>query len=68
MSARDTAECDKDMKMNYSGLGITSMHALSPASSVDGRHRSWYVVATTPIDSTVGSRPPRRAVSVFVWE
>ena len=37
-------------------------------SSIDSRCPSWYVLATTPIDSTVGSRPSFRAVSVFVWE
>ena len=44
------------------------MHGLSPAPSVDSRRRSWYVLNTTPLDSTVGSRPPETAVSVFVWE
>ena len=44
------------------------MHALSPASSVDSRPRSWYVFVTTPISSAVGSRPSSGAVSVFVWE
>ena len=43
------------------------MHAMSPASSIDSQLRLWYVFATTPIDSTVGSRPPNWAVSVFVW-
>ena len=43
-------------------------HRLSSASSVDSRRLSWYVLDTTPIDSTVGSRPPETAVSVFVWE
>ena len=39
-----------------------------PVSSIDSRRRSWYFHVTTPIDSTVGSRPSFRAVSVFVWE
>ncbi len=67
-SARDTAECEVGMKTNDRGLGNPQLRGLSPASSVDSRRRSWYVFDTTPIDSTVGSRPPSGAVSVFVWE
>lgn len=37
-------------------------------SIVDNAPRTRYVSATTPIDSLVGSRPPTKAVSVFVWE
>ena len=43
-------------------------HRLSPASSVDSRRLSWYVLISTPIASPVGSRPSSGAVSVFVWE
>ena len=53
------------------GIGrrqCTDNYALSPASSVDSRRRSWYVPLTTPISSAVGSRPSPGAVSVFVWE
>ena len=53
------------------GIGrrqCTDNYALSPASSVDSRRRSWYVSLTTPISSAVGSRPSSGAVSVFVWE
>ena len=67
-SARDTVECEVGVKTNNRGLGNPQLHGLSPASSVASRRRSWYVFDTTPIDSTLGSRPPRRAVSVFVWE
>ena len=61
-------ECEAVVKANDGGLGSPRLHALSPASSVDSRHRSWYVFGTTPIASPVGSRPSSRAVSVFVWE
>ena len=67
-SARDTAECEVGVKTNDRGLGNPQLHALSPASSVDSRRRSWYVFFTTPISSAVGSRPSSGAVSVFVWE
>ena len=55
--------------MNSSDIGLDGrpLHPMAPVSSVDSRDPSWYVLATTPIDSTVGSRPPSRAVSVFVW-
>ena len=36
------------------------------ASSIDSLRRSWYLPVTTPIASPVGSRPPAKAVSVFV--
>ena len=62
------AECEVGVKTNYRGLGNPQLHALSPASSVDSRRRSWYVFFTTPISSAVGSRPSSGAVSVFVWE
>ena len=61
-------ECEVGVKANDVGLGNPRLHGLSPASSVDSRPRSCYVLNTTPIDSTVGSRPPETAVSVFVWE
>ena len=64
----DTVGFEVDMRKNARGPGSRQMHALSPASSVDSRSRSWYVFATTPISSAVGSRPSFRAVSVFVWE
>ena len=67
-SARVTAECEVGVKTNDRGLGNPQLHALSPASSVDSRRRSWYVFFTTPISSAVGSRPSSGAVSVFVWE
>ncbi len=67
-TASDAVECEAVMRTNDRGLGSPQLHALSPASSVDSRRRSWYVFVTTPIDSTVGSRPPSKAVSVFVWE
>ena len=60
-------ECDVDMGTDDSGVCTPPMHALSPASNIDSRRLLWYVLATTPIDSTVGSRPPNWAVSVFVW-
>ncbi len=53
------------------GIGrrqCTDNYALSPASSVDSRRRSWYVFFTTPISSAVGSRLSSGTVSVFVWE
>ena len=40
---------------------------LCAASRLDKRLRWLYISLTTPIDSTVGSRPPAKAVSVFVW-
>ena len=67
-SARVIAECEVGVKTNDRGLGNPQLHALSPASSVDSRRRSWYVFFTTPISSAVGSRPSSGAVSVFVWE
>ena len=67
-SARDTVGCEAVVKGNNRNLDNPRLHALSPASSVDSRPRSWYVFDTTPISSAVGSRPSSGAVSVFVWE
>ena len=61
-------ECDKQMRAADCGVCNDPIHALSSASSVDSRPHSWYLLATTPISSAVGSRPSFRAVSVFVWE
>ncbi len=64
----DTVESDRHIRAADCGVCNDPIHALSPASSVDSRRRSWYFFATTPISSAVGSRPSNRAVSVFVWE
>ena len=60
--------CDTAVETNDRGLGGPQLHGLSLALIVDSRRLSWYVPITTPIDSTVGSRPSSGTVSVFVWE
>ena len=47
-------------------LTLNAIALYAPASNIDSRQRSWYVSINTPIASAVGSRPPSKAVSVFV--
>ncbi len=65
-SARGAVASERDMNATYNGLCDLQLRAA--ASLLDSPLFSCYVPTTTPIDSTVGSRPPERAVSVFVWE